>query len=92
MWRPKLVDTLGHDEAEAVNDTLSDTLVQAEANTVGDTLWDTVVVYLTFTHIYGGIITHSFITCKVHVQQSAKAFQLVLWFIPKKSSGEWIIT
>lgn len=73
-----MVDPLGHDEVEAVNDTLADMLVQAKANIFGDTLCDTVVVCLTCTLIYGGIITHSFITCKVHVKQSAKAFRLVL--------------
>ena len=31
-----------------------------------------VVVYLTFTLMYGGIITHSFITCKLHLKQSGK--------------------
>ena len=62
-----LGNPLGHDEAEAGNDILANTLVQAEAKTFGDTLCDTVVVYLTFTLIYGGIITHSFITCNLHV-------------------------
>ena len=37
-----------------------------------------VVVYLTFTLMYGGIITHSFITCKLHLKQSGKVPQLVL--------------
>ena len=32
-----------------------------------------VVVYLTFTLMYGGIITHSFITCKLHLKQSGKS-------------------
>ena len=32
-----------------------------------------VVVYLTFTLIYGGIITHSFSTCKLHLKQSGKS-------------------
>ena len=31
-----------------------------------------VVVYLTFTLMYGGIITHSFITCKLHLKLSGK--------------------
>ena len=37
-----------------------------------------VVVYLTFTLMYGGIITHSFITCKLHLKQSGKVRQPVL--------------
>ena len=37
-----------------------------------------VVVYLTFTLMYGGIITHSFITCKLHLKQSGKVLQPVL--------------
>ena len=32
-----------------------------------------VLVYLTFTLIYGGIITHSFITCKLHLSSLAKS-------------------
>ena len=32
-----------------------------------------VVVYLTFTLMYGGIITHSFITCKLHLSSLAKS-------------------
>ena len=32
-----------------------------------------VVVYLTFTLMYGAIITHSFITCKLHLSSLAKA-------------------
>ena len=36
-----------------------------------------VVVYLTFTLIYGGIITHSFITSKLHLKQSGKVPQPV---------------
>ena len=35
------------------------------------------VVSLTFTLVYGGIITHSFITCKVHLKQSGKVPQPV---------------
>ena len=31
-----------------------------------------VVVYLTFTLMYRGIITHSFITCKLHLSSLAK--------------------
>ena len=34
-----------------------------------------VVVYLTFTLMYGGIITHSFINCKLHLKQSGKISQ-----------------
>ena len=30
-----------------------------------------VLVYLTFTLMYGGIITHSFITCKLHLNPQA---------------------
>ena len=37
-----------------------------------------VLVYLTFTLMYGGIITHSFITCKLHLKQSGKVPQPVL--------------
>ena len=38
-----------------------------------------VVVYLTFTFMYGrGIITHSFITYKLHLKQSGKVSQPVL--------------
>ena len=38
-----------------------------------------VVVYLTFTLMYGrGVITHSFITCKLHLKQSGKVPQPVL--------------
>ena len=37
-----------------------------------------VVFYLTFTLMYGGIITHSFITCKLHLKQSGKVPQPVL--------------
>ena len=37
-----------------------------------------VVVYLTFTLMYGGIITHSFSTCKLHLKQSGKVPQPVL--------------
>ena len=36
------------------------------------------LVYLTFTLIYGGIITHSFSTCKLHLKQSGKVPQPVL--------------
>ena len=36
------------------------------------------MVYLTFTLMYGGIVTHSFITCKLHRKQSGKVPQLVL--------------
>ena len=36
-----------------------------------------VVVYLTFTLIYGGILTHSFITSKLHLKQSGKVPQPV---------------
>ena len=32
-----------------------------------------VVVYLTFTLMYGDIITHSFITCKLHLSSLAKS-------------------
>ena len=31
-----------------------------------------IVVYLTFTLMYGGIITHSFSTCKLHLKSSGK--------------------
>ena len=34
-----------------------------------------VVVYLTFTLVYAGIITHSFITSKLHLKQSGKVTQ-----------------
>ena len=34
-----------------------------------------VVVYLTFTLIHGGIITHSYITCKLQLKQSGKVPQ-----------------
>ena len=34
-----------------------------------------VLVYLTFTLMYKGIITHSFITCKLHLKQSGKVRQ-----------------
>ena len=37
-----------------------------------------VVVYLTFTLMYGGVITHSFSTCKLHLKQSGKVPQPVL--------------
>ena len=37
-----------------------------------------VVVYLTFTVLYGGIIKHAFITCKLHLKQSGKVPQPVL--------------
>ena len=37
-----------------------------------------VVVYLTFTLMYGGIITDSVITCKLHLKQSGKDPQPVL--------------
>ena len=37
-----------------------------------------VVAYLTFTLMYGGIITHSFTTCKLHLKQSGKVPQPVL--------------
>ena len=37
-----------------------------------------VVVYLTLTLMYGGIITHSFITYKLHLKQSGKVSQPVL--------------
>ena len=40
-----------------------------------------VVVYLTFTLMYGGIITHSFITCKLHLKQSGKVPQPVLFLL-----------
>ena len=50
-----------------------------------------VVVYLTFTLMYGGIITHSFSTCKLHLKQSGKVPQPVLFIIPEKPCGEWII-
>ena len=36
-----------------------------------------VVVYLTFTLIYGGILTRSFITSKLHLKQSGKVPQPV---------------
>ena len=36
-----------------------------------------VVVYLTFTLIYGGILTHSFMTSKLHLKQSGKVPQPV---------------
>ena len=42
------------------------------------------VVYLTFTLMYGGIITRSFITCKLHLKQSSKVPQPVLQIIPEK--------
>ena len=37
-----------------------------------------VVVYLTFTLTYRGIIIRSFITCKLHLKQSGKVPQPVL--------------
>ena len=41
--------------------------------------------------MYGGIITHSFTTCKLHLKQSGKVPQPVLEIIPEKPWGEWII-
>ena len=36
------------------------------------------MVYLIFTLMYGGIFTHSFITCQLHRKQSGKVPQPVL--------------
>ena len=42
------------------------------------------VVYLTFTIMYGGIVTHYFISRKLHFKQSGKVPQPVLKIIPEK--------
>ena len=43
-----------------------------------------VVVYLTFTLMYDGIISPYFITCKLQLEQSRQGPQPVLQIIPEK--------
>ena len=50
-----------------------------------------VVVYLSFTLMYGGIITHSFSTCKLHLKQSGKDPNQCCKLSLKSPAGEWII-